>query len=405
MESRCVFVVDAEGKPLLPTHAARARQLLRDGKARPYQMLPFTIQLIRRVENAVGGLTVGIDDGAKEVGIAVVNEATQKVVFAGTIKLRQDVTRKMEARAAYRRARRSRKVRHRKARFNRRKAQGWLPPTIRQKKDSIVRVVSDLQRILPISKAIVEQGVFDTAAMAAGRQLVGKAYQISDYEGRNFREKVLWRDGYECQRCGSSERLQAHHIQHKAHGGSNTPQNGMTLCERCHQALHEGLWVLDKKPKHFQYPAHLQAGKWYLHDALLDLGLAVEVCLGWMTRDWRNGLGLEKSHVNDAIAMVCQEQAPQISCASYLIIPKRRKDSLLKIATEKYGLRHWDVVKAKHRKRGLVVGSVRSLKASALTLRTTWDDNFAVSYRQTRLLWRFGKIIYIEDLTTQWKGM
>src|SRR5215207_4715777 len=124
MESSSVFVIDADGQPLLPTHPARARRLLRDGIAKPYQMLPFTIQLTRRVENTVRELTLGIDGGAKEVGIGVVDEATQKVVFAGTIKLRQDVKRKMQQRAAYRRSRRSRKLRHRKARFNRRNAQG-----------------------------------------------------------------------------------------------------------------------------------------------------------------------------------------------------------------------------------------------------------------------------------------
>jgi hypothetical protein len=403
MESRSVFVIDVEGQPLLPTHPARARHLLQQGKATPYQMLPFTIQLTRRVENAVRDLTVSIDDGAKEVGIAVVDETSQKVVFAGTIKLRQDVTRKMRQRAAYRRSRRSRKLRHRKARFNRRKAQGWLPPTIRQKKDSIVRVVRDLQNILPISKAIVEQGMFDVAALASGRQLVGRAYQIPDYEGRNFREKVLWRDGYQCQHCGSSDRLQAHHIQHQAHGGSDTPHNGITLCETCHKALHDGLWVLNKKPKQFRYPAHLQVGKVYLQNALIDLGLQVEVCFGWMTRAWRKALHLDKSHIHDAIAMVCQEQIPQLCRSHYLIIPKRRKvwdNNPTKITTEKHGLRHWDVVQAKHRKRGLVIGSIRSLKVAELTLRTTWDDNFPVPYRQTRLLWRFDKIIYIEDLST-----
>jgi 5-methylcytosine-specific restriction endonuclease McrA len=404
MESTSVFVVDAAGQPLLPTHPARARLLLHQGKAIPYQMLPFTIQLTRRVENAVCELTVGIDDGAKEVGIAVVDEATQKVVFAGTIRLHQDVKRKMQQRATYRRSRRSRKLRHRKTHFQRKKGQGWLPPTIRQKKDSIVRVVRDLQIILPIKKAIVEQGVFDIASLAAGRQLVGKAYQIPDYEGRNFREKVLWRDGYQCQHCGSSDHLQAHHIRQRAHGGSNTPHNGITLCETCHATLHEGLWLLEKKPKLFQYPAHLQTGKVYLQDALLTLGLHVEVCFGWMTRYWRKALNLEKSHIHDAIAMVCQEQRPQVCCASHLIIPKRRKvwdNNPTKTTTEKYGFRHWDVVQAQHRKRGLVVGSIRSLAANVIKLRTTWDDNFAVSYRQTRLLWRFDKIIYIQDLSTQ----
>ena len=201
-----------------------------------------------------------------------------------------------------------------------------------------MRLVRDLQLILPISKAVVEQGMFDISSLAAGRQLVGRAYQIADYEGCDFREKVLWRDGYQCQRCGSSDHLQAHHIQHKAHGGSNTPHNGITLCETCHQALHEGLWVLNIKPKHFQYPAHLQAGKWYLHATLVDLGLQVEICFGWMTRFWRKTLNLEKSHIHDAIAMVCQAQAPQIRCSGYLIIPKRRKvwgDNPTKTTTKK----------------------------------------------------------------------
>ncbi len=86
-----VFVIDFSGKPLLPTHPARARKLLDSGKATVYQVVPFTIQLNRVVENPVGEFTVGIDDGAKKVGIAVVNEKTQEVVFGGTIKLRQDV--------------------------------------------------------------------------------------------------------------------------------------------------------------------------------------------------------------------------------------------------------------------------------------------------------------------------
>ena len=72
-----VFVIDREGKPCLATHPARARKLLKEGKAKVYQVVPFTIQLERVIENPVGSFTVGIDDGAKEVGIAVVNEKTE----------------------------------------------------------------------------------------------------------------------------------------------------------------------------------------------------------------------------------------------------------------------------------------------------------------------------------------
>ena len=42
-----------------------------------------------------------------------------------------------------------------------------------------------------------------TSSLAAGRQLEGEAYQIPRYQGRDFRAKVLWRDGYTCQHCGN----------------------------------------------------------------------------------------------------------------------------------------------------------------------------------------------------------
>jgi len=395
-----VFVIDLEGKPLLPTHPARARKLLDSGKATVYQVVPFTIQLKRVVDNPVGSFTVGIDDGAKKVGIAVVNEHTKEVVFAGTIKLRQDVPILMERRKNYRRTRRSRKTRHRKCRFNRKRKKGWLPPTIRQKKESIVRVVVELKKVLNITRGVIEQGMFDVSSLAAGYQKSGKGYQVPNYEGRHFREKVLWRDKYKCQRpkCKATSRLQAHHIVFRSHGGSNAPSNGITLCQKCHEELHFGSWILKKKPNMFKYPAHLQQGKWYLWDSLVALALSMSRCLGFETRFWRKQIGLEKSHVNDAISMICRDYKPDICAKEYLIIPKRKKvweNNPTKTCTEKNGFRHWDLIKAKHRRLGTVVGSIRSLKKKAITLRTSFDDNFPVSYRKSRLLWRFNNIVYI----------
>jgi len=160
-------MIDLSGQPLLPTKKARARKLLDSRKATVYQVVPFTIQLNRVVENPVGEFRIGIDDGARWVGIAVVNEKTAEVVFGGTIKLRQDVPILMERRKNYRRTRRSRKTRHRKCRFNRKRKKGWLPPTIRQKKDSIVRVICDLKKALNITLDVVEQGMFDVSSLAA----------------------------------------------------------------------------------------------------------------------------------------------------------------------------------------------------------------------------------------------
>jgi len=47
------FVVDKNGKPLLLCHPARARKLIRGGKAKLIQVVPFTIQLNYEIENRI----------------------------------------------------------------------------------------------------------------------------------------------------------------------------------------------------------------------------------------------------------------------------------------------------------------------------------------------------------------
>ena len=392
-----VFVIDKEKKPCLPTHPARARKLLRSGRAKVYRVVPFTIQLERVIENPVGSFTVGIDDGAKEVGLAVVNEVTKEVVFRGTIQLRQDVSLKIKLRAQYRRTRRCRKLRHRKARFLNRK-QNMPQPSIRQRKESILRVVKDLKNVLNITDAVIEQGQFDVSSMMAGKQLVGIEFQQSEYEGRNFRAKVLWRDKYTCQHCGAKEELNAHHIRRKIDGGTDTPKNGITLCKKCHDELHAEKWELDFRSTNFKYPMYLMQGKSYIFNLLKCMGLSVQRCVGWMTASWRNMLNIEKSHSSDAIAMITRSYMPTISSLEYTILPKRAKvwgANPTKKCSERFGFKHYDLVKSKHRTRGWVIGSVRSLKSKVMTLRTKSDDNFPVSYKKSRLLCRFSRIIYL----------
>ncbi len=392
-----VFVIDKESKPLLPTHPARARKLLREGKAKVKRVVPFTIQLEKVVDSPIGSFVIGVDDGAKYVGIAVVNETTKEVVFCGTIQLRQDVSRRIKQRASYRRTRRSRKCRRRKARFlNRQHIQPQ--PSIRQRKESILRVVADLRKVLNIRGVIIEQGQFDVSSQVAGRKLVGDEFNSSEYQGRNFRAKVLWRDNYTCQRCGGKDKLNAHHILRRIDGGTDTPKNGITLCEDCHSSLHKGEWVLQKKPTIFKYPMHLMQGKRYIYELLCNAFVSVERCVGWMTSHWRRKLGLQKNHVNDAIAMVCRNYMPTIASLEYTILPKRAKvweENPTKQCSERMGFRHYDLVKSKHRTKGWVVGSVRSLKKKVMTLRTKEDSNFPVSYRKSRLLTRFNRLIYL----------
>jgi len=386
-----VFVIDGEGKPLLPTCEARARLLLKKKKARVYSVVPFTIQLTKVIDNPVGEFSIGIDDGGKFIGISIAHE--EKIVFAGNIKLRLDVHRKMLQRAQYRSTRRSR-IRHREVRFLNRGQLGWIPPTIHQKKESILRVVDDLSKRLNITKCIVEQGQFDISSINKGYKLVGKEYQQAEYEGNNWREKVLWRDKYTCQHCDSKHNLHTHHIKQIINGGTNIVSNGVILCQECHESLHRGEWIWIGKIKNFKYPTHLQQGKWWLFNELKKRIDKVQICYGWMTAMKRKELGLNKDHYHDASAMI---NANKYHCKPYEILPRRTKkweNHPTRKCIEKKGFKHFDIVKAKHKTRGIIIGSIRSLKAKAITLRTNFDNNFTVSYSKTKLLWRPRGLIY-----------
>jgi 5-methylcytosine-specific restriction endonuclease McrA len=54
-----------------------------------------------------------------------------------------------------------------------------------------------------------------------------------------IREKVLERDGWQCQTCGSRSNLEVHHLEFRSHGGSNDPKNLIVLCHSCHLRRHQ----------------------------------------------------------------------------------------------------------------------------------------------------------------------
>lgn len=53
-------------------------------------------------------------------------------------------------------------------------------------------------------------------------------------EWQGLRRQVLQRDGYVCQHCGGTDYLEAHHIKARHQGGTDNPENLITLCEACH---------------------------------------------------------------------------------------------------------------------------------------------------------------------------
>jgi RRXRR protein/HNH endonuclease len=72
-----VFVLDRNGVPLQPCRPARARQLLKAGRAVVAHHTPFVIRLKDRAaaDSTVAGVEIGVDPGSKFTGIALFTEA------------------------------------------------------------------------------------------------------------------------------------------------------------------------------------------------------------------------------------------------------------------------------------------------------------------------------------------
>jgi len=67
-----VYVINKNGNPLMPCKAAKARKLLRRGKAKVLRRIPFVIVLLWDCEEKVQEVIGGIDSGSKVIGSGAV---------------------------------------------------------------------------------------------------------------------------------------------------------------------------------------------------------------------------------------------------------------------------------------------------------------------------------------------
>lgn len=107
-----VFVLDSSKKPLNPTHPARARKLLKSGKAAVFKRYPFTIIMKKEVaEPNNQELRIKIDPGAKTSGIAILRN--EVVLWGAEITHRGfQIREALISRRQSRRSRRNRKTRN-----------------------------------------------------------------------------------------------------------------------------------------------------------------------------------------------------------------------------------------------------------------------------------------------------
>lgn len=54
-----------------------------------------------------------------------------------------------------------------------------------------------------------------------------------------LRQAIKNRDRNKCRICGAYHKLEVHHVISKAHGGTDHPDNLITLCRKCHKKIHE----------------------------------------------------------------------------------------------------------------------------------------------------------------------
>jgi len=98
--------------------------------------------------------------------------------------------------------------------------------------------------------------------------------------------------------------LHVHHIIFKSKGGTNSPENLITLCENCHKKLHMGEFVITGNKSRTKHATEIGIIKSQLKK---KFGKFTET-FGYETKFKREQiLKLPKTHYNDAIAICCGE--------------------------------------------------------------------------------------------------
>lgn len=310
-----VYVLNKHGRPLMPCSPAKARHLLKDGKAVVKHRTPFTIQLVYGSSGYKQKVILGVDAGSKTIGLSASTMTTE--LFAANVIPRNDIVNKLSTRREFRRNRRNRKTRYCQARFNNRvrtKHKGWLAPSVEVKIQEHITPIKRICDILPISKVVVETAEFDLQKIKAvqlGEKVPeGEDYQKGEMYGEyNVRQYVLKRDNYSCRICGCKEaKFHVHHIETRKAGG-NAPDNLITLCENCHEKLHKGAINPDVVGKRKLRSTRDAAFMGIMRKTLIcrltdELDIPVAETMGYITKATRTEyLQLAKTHTSDALAI------------------------------------------------------------------------------------------------------
>lgn len=345
-----VFVLDKRKRPLMPCTEKRARLLLERGRAVVHKRFPFTIRLKDRLveESRLQPLRLKLDPGAKVTGVAVLREHGKEeaaVVWMTEIHHKTGIKEKLKDRRDRRRSRRSRKTRYRKPRFlNRRRPEGWLPPSLEARVNQTLNAVAKLRKLLPITAISTEHVKFDTQLLQ-NPNISGVEYQQGTLWGYEVREYLLEKWGRKCAYCGATDvQLEVEHVVPRSRGGTDRVSNLTLACRECNEAKGNLLpqeWLeklkksrrakdkerarnLEQVMQQLQVPlrdaAMVNATRWRLFERLKATGLPVECGTGARTKMQRIAHELPKTHYYDACCVGASTPARLVFETQYVDI-------------------------------------------------------------------------------------
>ena len=312
-----VLVLSKTKLPLMPCCPARARELLKKGKAAVYKRYPFTIILKQDSGVAVQPIELKFDPGSKTTGIALVAHCKRgkKVVWCAELSHRgQAIRDALLSRRQLRRGRRSRKTRYRKPRFlNRTRPKGWIAPSLKSRVDNVFIWTSRLLMLSPISDIASETVRFDMQLME-NPEISGTEYQQGELQGYEVREYLLEKWGRKCAYCDAENiPLEIEHIIPKAKSGSDRTSNLTLACNACNQSkgardakeflagdLKRLKRILAKTKVSLKDTAAINSISRAIGERLKAFGLLTSFWSGGRTKHNRVKQGYEKTHWLDA---------------------------------------------------------------------------------------------------------
>ena len=407
----------------MPCFPARARQLLKKGKASVYRRYPFTIILNERVGGDTQPTELKYDPGSKNTGIGIVvsGKTANRVVWAGELQHRSGIiVEKLLSRRLTRRSRRQRKTRYRQPRYlNRIRKKGWLPPSIQSRVDNIAAMTRKLQAFTPLSSIACEVVKFDTQKMR-NPEIKGVEYQRGTLFGFEIWEYLLTKWNHSCAYCNiKGVRFEKDHVIPKSKGGSNSVTNLVVSCRSCNEkkgnkSIDEFLKnepsLLKRINLQLKVPlkdaASMNTTRYAIARELEKFNLPVNYGTGGQTKYNRTKQGYRKEHWIDAACATNTGSNVEIPDTMMPLLIKANgrgtrqmcrvnkygfPRTTAKASKRVYGFQTGDIVKAivtKGTKQGVYVGKVAVRTTGNFNIKTKDATIQGISHKYCNLLQR-----------------